>query len=47
MKEDYTTNQAKEKYKDLQNKKPENLTEREKDFVVTMYHLEEAKAGLL
>ena len=44
---DYQSNFAKKRYKELQNKKPQNLTKKEKDFVRYMYHIEEARAGLL
>ena len=47
MKIRYDTDYAKKKYKELQNKKPEHLTDKQKDFMVDMYHQEETEAGLL
>lgn len=47
MKQDYYSDYAKRRYEELQNKPPEKLTEKEKEFIVAMYHIEEFQAGLL
>ena len=43
----YKSEYAKEKQKTLEKKPPEKLTDKEKEFLVTMYHIEESEAGLL
>ena len=46
MKISWNDDYCAKKYDELMDKQPEDLTEKEKDFVTTMYHLEEYYAGL-
>lgn len=47
FKKDYTSKFAKQRYKELQNKPYENLTDEQRSFMYNMYLEEEAQAGML
>ena len=47
FKQDFTSDYAKKRYKELQNKPIEKLNHFQRSFMVDMYHYEEYQAGLL
>ena len=46
LKVDWNDKECREKYKALMNRNPKTLNEKEKEFVVDMYHLEEFACGM-
>lgn len=47
FKQDFTSDYAKKRYKELQNKPIEKLNHFQRSFMIDMYHYEEYQAGLL